>query len=533
MNNTSHNQSGQMIPRYVVISILTFLTIAPQYALNVSFILNQSVIQNNFQVGTYALSVPSLLSNLGFALGVPLGPALSHHFGLRRSYLTLVLLFTIGALISGISGSFWTFAIGRIIEGLSAGCLFLIILPISLMAFPNHVRNWFLLLAIGGLFGATAFGTVFGTLSMNADIWRLMYLLFGVPALICYFIGSRILPKEHIKEHHQPFDWAGFLLFLGCCVFLIPPLANVEEWGMHAPIVWPFLILSMLFFIAFIAVELVIEHPIVHYRSLHEPKQLFGTAMAWSSHIALIGTLIGTAGMIQNVIGAKPHALLMFAISFLIGVLIAGFLSAQIYDYVGAGILGMIGSVLIIAITLSWHHIQPDISLGRFDLEGSVLGACTGVVLVAGALGTAMAGDIHEARLRSISLHTVRNLIGAIATPVFAWLIYTEATVNFERMRLSASMSNPYFASKFEQAVQLLMGQGVSQQKAQELVLATVAQTTKANAVLHAYQHLFVVLTWVGGIMLIMSIGMTATGKGRRLVQKAAPPSSHHLEKVK
>ena len=67
--------------------------------------------------------------------------------------------------------------------------LFLTILPVKLISFPNKVRNLFLFFVISGLFGASAIGAVFGSLSLSADAWRWVFILNICSPVLCLVIG--------------------------------------------------------------------------------------------------------------------------------------------------------------------------------------------------------------------------------------------------------------------------------------------------------------------------------------------------------
>ncbi|MEI0739298.1 MFS transporter [Paenibacillus sp. JTLBN-2024] len=100
--------------------------------------------------------------------------------------------------MNAFAGDSVSLTIGRTIQGLSAGCLFLTILPVSLKSFPNKIRNYFLLMVITGLFGASAVGAIFGSVSLSVGAWRWLFLLNIVSAALCLLVGFIGLP--HGKE---------------------------------------------------------------------------------------------------------------------------------------------------------------------------------------------------------------------------------------------------------------------------------------------------------------------------------------------
>jgi MFS transporter, DHA2 family, multidrug resistance protein len=213
---TTSDTKNINIPKYLIISLLTLFSFGPQYFLNLSYILNQIVIQNGLNLSTHDMLLPSVMSNLAFALGVPLGRILSGKYGLRRSYLTFIFIFLCGSIINIFSSGLISLIIGRTIQGLSAGMLFLTILPASLKSYPNKIRNLFLFFAIGGLFGSSAVGAFFGSLSLSTDAWRWLFILNIFSSILCLLMGYAVLPKQQPEQHeNRPVNRMGvFLLSL-------------------------------------------------------------------------------------------------------------------------------------------------------------------------------------------------------------------------------------------------------------------------------------------------------------------------------
>lgn len=123
------DKQGLSVPKYLIMAILTLFSIGPQYFLNLSYTVNQVLIQNRFDASTQSLLLPSIISNLAFGLGVPIGPMLAKKYGVRKAYLTFVLVFLAGSIINVFSENVAFLSLGRLIQGLSSGMLFLTIIP--------------------------------------------------------------------------------------------------------------------------------------------------------------------------------------------------------------------------------------------------------------------------------------------------------------------------------------------------------------------------------------------------------------------
>ncbi|MBM7692043.1 MFS family permease [Peribacillus deserti] len=529
-------QSG---PHFIIISILTLFSFGPQYFTNLSYILNQMIIQNGLKLSTHDMLLPSIASNLAFALGVPLGRILSMKFGIRKIYLTFIGIFIGGTLINIFSFGLYTLTIGRTIQGIGAGVLFLTILPLSLRSYPNKVRNYFILFAIGGLFGSSAVGAFFGSLSLSTSEWRWLFLLNILTSLICFWLGYTVLPQQKPEEKVSlKFDVKGVFLFALLLIVLIFPLFNLQEKGFSSIHVWPYLALAFILLVIFVAVDFTAENPLIPVRSLWAAKPISGTIMALAAHVALIIAIAGINGFLRTIMDPPFGSLTIFYFWFFIGIIVSALICTLLYDKLGAGILGIIGSITIILVSIQWRMVGPEAHLSMLSFQMACVGGGVSMVLISGALGTALAGDIHQATARSASLHSIRNFIGAVAAPVLGWFVLRMNAMHYEDIRGKTSLLDPELYSETAALVRKLMNSGHTFTEAKSLASYTIAVNAQKGAVLGAYHDLFSILLILGIIMLLASIGKALTGKGRSLVQKEkrillqAPPKGKNKNEM-
>lgn len=509
------------IPNYIIISFLTIFAIGPQYFINLSYTMNQEIVQNGLHLSSKALLLPSTLSNLAFALGVPLGPLFTRKLGLRKNYLYLVFIFLIGSIINAISQDLIILIIGRTIQGLSAGVLFLTMLPVSLKSFPNKIRNTFLFMVISGLFGATALGAFFGSLSLSVDAWRWLFILNIVSAVLCLIVGFFGLPKTEEHElDRAPVDKTGIFLYTLILIVLSFPLCNLMDKGFSSLYVWPFFVVAFLLLILFLSIDMKAENPLIPFRTLKAAKPISGTIMAIASHVLLILAIAGINGFLRHNKDLPFHYLLHFYIWFFIGILITAILKTIFYGMLGAGKMGIIGSLAVIYVCLQWRVMGPEVTMATLYFQIALLGAGVSMVLVGGALGTAFAGNLHHASLRSLTLHSTRNFIGAIITPMVGWFLTTQNEFQYGNIQEYLGENGPEAKSEIAQLTHRLMESGLPLSKAQSIASYELIANTKKAAILGAYHHLFTIMLGVACIMLVASIGKMVTGKGIGLVKK-------------
>ncbi|PLT35701.1 MFS transporter [Bacillus sp. V5-8f] len=521
MNTSASETERVAVPQYLIISLLTIFGIGSQYFSNLSYILNQGIIQNGLHFSSNELLLPSTLSNLAFALGVPLGPVLTRKFGLRKNYLLFVFIFLCGSIISALSPEIITLVIGRIIQGLSAGMLFLNILPVSLRSFPNKIRNIFLFMIITGLFGASAMGALFGSISLTTDAWRWLFLLNVLSSILCLIIGFFGLPKNNeSEESHKPVDKTGVFLLTLIMVVLAFPLCNLQEKGFLSLYVWPFLVMALILLIMFVFVDLKAETPLVPFGTLKASKPFSGMVMAVTSHVALIVALAGINGFLRNNMDLPFVYLSHFYGWFFVGIVVTAVLKTVLYDKLGAGVLGFVGSLAVMYVSIKWKVIGSEASLPSLYFQVALLGAGISMVLVSGALGAALAGDIHKASMRSVTLHSIRNFIGAVISPFIGWFLIRQNAFHYESIRGHLDQNGLHFKMEMTHLIHELIGKGYSLSNAKNMASYELVVNSKKAAILGAYHDLFTILQALGAIMLVASIGKIVTGKGRSLVQK-------------
>ncbi|MFS0840977.1 MFS transporter [Paenibacillus sp. 1P03SA] len=509
------------IPSHLIISVLTILTIGPQYFLNVSFILNQTLIQSTLTSSSKGLLLLSIVSNLAFALCVPIGPAVTRRYGIRRSYSAFMLVFLLGSLLNLLSPNMGLLLLGRILQGLGSGSLFLTILPVSLRSFPNRVRNRFLLLAVGGLFGSSAVGALLGSLSLTSDTWRWLFALSAVTSILCLLVGPSALPAEPSSPASRPApDKSGIAALTLFMSVLTVPLYYLQEKGPGSLYVWPFFVICLLLLILFLTLDYGKENPLLPWRALLFSKPVFGTVMSIASHISLIIVLAGTNGVLRSVREIPFMNLTYFYLWFFIGIMASALLCTVLYDRLGPGILGFIGSLAVIAVSLQWLHLDAEVPLSTMYMQIACLGGGISMTLISGALGTAMAGNLHHAALRSVSLHFMRNLAGAVAAPFVGRFLFRHSAVHYETLRNQMNVTNPALNAKISELAGRLTAGGLSAAEAKKTAASTLLIEVKKTALLGAYQNLFTFLLVLGIVMLLASTGKALTGKGRSLVQK-------------
>ena len=180
--------------RHWGIGAWAILAIGPNLMLSVAVMLIKDLVQNSFATGSYVPMWVVNSGNLAFALFAPVGPFLMRRIGLRSTYVPPMIVFLLGSLICSLSPTIVWLGVGRFLEGMAAGTVFMMMIPTLILSFPAGRRNRVLAVLVAGFFGSVAMGPFLGSLTIMEDAWRWLFAAVGLLALAGALMG-KTLPK--------------------------------------------------------------------------------------------------------------------------------------------------------------------------------------------------------------------------------------------------------------------------------------------------------------------------------------------------
>src|SRR5260221_2180941 len=145
---------------------------------------------------------------LSLAISIPLAGYLADRFGIKRVYMTALLLFTGGSMLCGLSWSADSIVFFRILQGLGGGALLPLATAMIFAAFPPQQRGMAsAALGVPILLAPALCPTLGGYIVQYGD-WRLIFYI-NVPIGIIGFLIAGLLLRERRSPHPGRFDWRG------------------------------------------------------------------------------------------------------------------------------------------------------------------------------------------------------------------------------------------------------------------------------------------------------------------------------------
>jgi len=327
--------------------------------------LSASLSDLQWVIDAYALSLAALLLTAG---------SLADLYGRRKMFAIGTVLFTVGSVACGLSGSVAVLTASRAFQGIGGAAMFATALALLAAAFTGKDRG-----VAFGAFGAVtgvavAIGPVLGGVLTSGLSWRWIFFV-NIP--ICLVALAVTLFK--VRESHDPRagspDWAGFLTFSASLGLLVYGLIRAGDDGFGDSVVVACLGGSAFLFLVFLAVQVGARHPMFDLSLLRKPTFVGGLVAAFAVSASVFSLLTYLVLYLQNVLGYSAvqtgvRFLFLSGASFVVAA-IAGRLTEKVPTkfLIGPGFLiAGVGLVLLLGVAESndpgeWTHLIPGLTV--------------------------------------------------------------------------------------------------------------------------------------------------------------------------
>ena len=151
--------------------------------------------------------------------------------GTRYTFVCMLLLFVVGALLGSNSVNIEMLALGRTLQGLAAGVIQPVSMVVLAMVFPPERRGFAMGIYSMGVVLAPAIGPLVGGLAIDALSWRYMFLIPLPMCALALTAGASFLPGRESEQTPRPFDWLGVTLLSVALVAILTVLGNGQRYG--------------------------------------------------------------------------------------------------------------------------------------------------------------------------------------------------------------------------------------------------------------------------------------------------------------
>lgn len=269
-------QGTALIIASLALAVGTFMQVLDSTIANVSIPTIAGNLGASIDQGTWVIT--------GFAVSngvsVPLTGWLMQRYGVVRTFVGAVAMFTLASLLCGLAWNMPSLVVFRVIQGAVSGPMIPGSQALLLMIYPKSKQATALAIWSITTLVAPIMGPVLGGWLCDNIAWQWIFLINVPVGLACVFICWNFLAKRETPTRKLPIDRTGFALL----VLWVGSLQVMLDTGKNAdwfadPVIVTEAVIALIGFIAFVIWEVTAENPIVDLSLFRRPNFAIGTSI--------------------------------------------------------------------------------------------------------------------------------------------------------------------------------------------------------------------------------------------------------------
>jgi MFS transporter, DHA2 family, multidrug resistance protein len=465
-----------------------------------------------------------LISNV---IIIPTTGWFSSTFGLKRYFAISQIVFVIASFLCGISWNLPSLVFFRVLQGIGGGAILPVALTILLEAFPpRELAMASALFGVGAALGP-AIGPTLGGWLTDTLSWQWIFFV-NVPIVAVSVVLSQMLIQENREVHEQrrsaPIDFFGFAavaIWLGTMQVVLQE-GQKDGWYQSPFITWMSLV-SLVFFVLFIVIELRNQHPLINLRIFANRNFALGS---------IAGAMLGAALFGAIFILPLFASLLLHYTALQIGLVLlpAALVSIVLFPVVGRvgniidpRILMFIGIALFTASLFGNGFIGTQTSYGWLVFLQILRGASLPFLFTSvGALALVSLKPQEKADGSSL-FNLTRTLGGSLGIAIIATTLVNREKFHFERFGESITQFGAQTQQRLAQITASVAAHPGSPGLASAKATAVLYQQLTQQAYVSAFDDVALALA-VAFALMILLIPMFAAQRSQ-LQQLATAPA--------
>lgn len=389
------------------------------------------------------LTTAFLLTN---GIMIPITAMLIGKINSKTLFLTAMIVFTAGTIISAFSDSFAWLLAGRIVQAAGAGILMPLMQTIFLLIFPPDRRG-----AAMGMVGlviafAPAIGPTLSGWIVDSYDWHMLFIIL-IPIAVLDIIFAFFAMRKVVELTNPKIDILSIALSTLGFGALLYGFSSAGTDGWTDGLVLTMFAVGVVGLVLFVWRQLKMEKPMLELRVFQSPVFTLSTIISAIVMMSMIGAEIVLPLYIQNVLGetALHSGLLLLPGAIVMGVMSP--ITGIIFDKIGPKLLAIVGMTLLVAGTIPFMFLTKDTSTMYIIVFYAV--RFFGISMVMMPMSTA---GMNSLPLNMMSHgtavnNTIRQVAGSIGTAILITVLSNVTKNNMPEKALA--MTDPQgFASQ-------------------------------------------------------------------------------------
>ena len=430
-------------PILIILAAAQFLMVLDQSVMNVSI----SQLVEDFDTTVTTIQAVITLYSLTMAALMITGGKLGDILGRRRAFSIGLVIYGVGSLLTALSWSVPTLALGwSLLEGVGAALVLPALVALTAANFEGKARVA-AYGVLGGVAGAgIAVGPILGGWVTTNLTWRLVF-AGEVVLVLAILLGARKLADEATERWSEGLDWVGSVLSALGLAMIVFGVLQSSNWGWLQPRNSPITPLGFSLVPFVIAAGVVVlagfrswehrrerrgEEPLVHFRLLRITALRSGLGMFLAQNAILMGIFFTVPLYLQVVQGYDAFKTGVEMLPVSIAMLVTATLASRFAGRWSARTLVRLGlAMLLIATAVLIGTIDPKINSTSFAVAMAAIGIGMGLIVsqLANAVQSSV-GDDERSEAGGLQ-YTAQQLGAALGTALVGAVLITGLLSSF------------------------------------------------------------------------------------------------------
>lgn len=370
---------------------------------------------------------------------IPLSAYFIRRFKIKTIFISSMILFIIGAVISFIAPNIEVLIISRVIQGIGCG----ILLPVTQIVLFKIIpeEKWQIYMGIFGLVIGIipALAPVLGGFIVDTMGWRYIFLILAAAVFVLTLV-SLVAIKVEFETGPYPLDFASLIVCLLACIGLMFGFSNVAEHG-FTNLYWVILpiVIGIISLILFVKRQFRIETPLLDLHVIKNKFFFFGTLFSAILYFTMCGLYVILPLFVQNVNNQSATISGFVMLPATVVMILFNFIGPLMANKFGVRKVVILSCIFTIAGYLLMMTYNAGTSIVYIIVTQIIRAIGAGLGLMPSVTWTiaTVSGDVEDATAIN---NTVRQIIGAIgaAIAVVLMALFAGGTITSNRLSVSA-----------------------------------------------------------------------------------------------
>lgn len=372
---------------------------------------------------------------------IPITAYLMQRFTTRELFLSAMLAFLAGSVVSGVAPGFELLLIGRLIQAAGAGIIMPLLMNVVLAIYPQEKRGGAMGLIGVAIIFAPAIGPAYAGYMLDHYVWRsLFYVIIPLAALV---ILLAFFYLKNVTERAYPkLDIAGMILSTVGFGTLLYGFSRAGAIGWTTTEVIVTLLFGVISLVLFSITQLKSRTPLLELKAFRYSMFTLTTLINVVVTVVMYADMMLLPIYLQNMrhYTAFDAGILMLPGALLMGLVMP--VTGRLFDRFGAKWLSLIGIAITIVTTIGFISLTDSTSYTYLLLMST--GRRIGMAMFMMPITTAGLNQLPTAlHAHGIAIsNTVKQVSGAIGTALLVTILTNRAQFHADMMAAEGVVSN-------------------------------------------------------------------------------------------